>query len=169
MADVMFAYRGSSFARDTTSWFEQQHCSVCACLVSADDANDLSDGRPQHNSKSTGKISPSLAFFVLLHTYLPRVTSAQQRRKEEQERARKAVQEKSAQVKREKEALSMKQELETAQAEEQARRKKQNAQEERQVGLVRVFVCKHTCTEELDRSPQTPNYRGVWLLLRTPC
>lgn len=43
------------------------------------------------------------------------------------------MEEKSAQVKREKEALSKKQELETARAAEQAKREREKAEEERQV------------------------------------
>ena len=92
-----------------------------------------------------------------------------QQRKEEQQRARKAVEEKSAQVKREKEALSKKQELETAQAAEQARREKLKVEEERQVRmcLKTSYMHKSENTYVFDLyPPKLPNFRGVRFVLR---
>ncbi|CAM9839166.1 unnamed protein product, partial [Ectocarpus fasciculatus] len=56
-------------------------------------------------------------------------------REEAQERARKAFEEKSAEVRREKEALSKKQELETARAAEEAEQSRKQAEQERQARM----------------------------------
>lgn len=95
-------------------------------IASAEDINGL------HDERLLQYITPGTFAFVG-PVYAPSSVASIRQRKEEQERARKAVEEKSAQVKREKEALSKKQELETAQAAEQAKREKMKAEEERQV------------------------------------
>lgn len=76
-----------------------------------------------------------------------------QQKNEELERAQRAVEEKSAAVKREKEALSNKQELETAQAAKEAVRNKKRAEEERQV------CCSATLNTKCShRTAPIPNY-----------
>lgn len=101
-------------------------------------------------SNQTQVVLPSLTLFVKSPSPLVSV----QQRKQEQERARKAVEEKSAEVKREKEALSKKQELETAHAAEQAKRKKLKAEEERQVRM-----CLKTCTIGSCSTFPTPSHK----------
>lgn len=74
-------------------------------------------------------------FFDMLHAapLIPRILTKQ--REEAQERAQKAFEEKSAEVKREKEALSKKQELETARAAEEAEQSRKQAEQERQARM----------------------------------
>lgn len=101
--------------------------------ASAYDISDLHDIRLQQHHKAC-----RCTFALFCGN--PLLVSVQQR-KEEQERARKAVEEKSAQVKREKEALSKKQELETAQSAEEAQREKRKVEEGRQVRMC-LYTCK---------------------------
>lgn len=78
---------------------------------------------------------------------IPRILTKQ--REEAQERARKALEEKSAEVKREKDALSKKQELETARAADEAEQGRKQAEQERQARMSVSFVAR--CRETYKR------------------
>ncbi|CAM9500016.1 unnamed protein product, partial [Pylaiella littoralis] len=87
---------------------------------------------------------------------------------EEQERARRAVERKSAEVKRQKEALLKNQEMETAKAGAEAERNKKKAEQKRQARIKATTDTKQAKrAETLDSSAAaaaelTPTTLGQW-------